>query len=163
MDVAKQYRILYHHRIASKDGQYVHVEEIINSLRKAGHQVFVVAPKLTEQSEFGSSGGMVAWLKQRLPHQRARHAEVVGQFLLGQLGARLQAVLDDGAGQARHDEAGGRVIHALHDSRKRRFVYTFGGLFKVKRAQSPGVLLANRPTKKSTNARTRAAAWWRWG
>ena len=44
MDAAKQYRILYHHRIASKDGQYVHVEEIINALRKAGHQVFIVAP-----------------------------------------------------------------------------------------------------------------------
>lgn len=67
MDAAKQYRILYHHRIASKDGQYVHVEEIINALRKAGHQVFIVAPKLTEQSEFGSSGGLVAWLKRRLP------------------------------------------------------------------------------------------------
>ena len=38
-------------------------------------------------------------LKQRLAHQRARHAEVVGQFLLGQLGARVQAVFHDGAGQ----------------------------------------------------------------
>jgi hypothetical protein len=34
-------------------------------------------------------------LEQGLPHQRARDAEVVGQLLLRQLGARLQPVLDD--------------------------------------------------------------------
>ena len=31
MDAVKPYKILYHHRIASKDGQYVHVEEIIKA------------------------------------------------------------------------------------------------------------------------------------
>ena len=69
MDAVKPYRILYHHRIASKDGQYVHVEEIIKALKAAGHQVCLVAPHLTEQSEFGSSGGLVAWLKARMPKQ----------------------------------------------------------------------------------------------
>lgn len=69
MDAVKPYKILYHHRIASKDGQYVHVEEIIKALKAAGHQVCLVAPHLTEQSEFGSSGGLVAWLKTRMPKQ----------------------------------------------------------------------------------------------
>ena len=55
--------------MASKDGQYVHVEEIIKALKSAGHQVCLVAPHLTEKSEFGSSGGLVAWLKARMPKQ----------------------------------------------------------------------------------------------
>lgn len=31
------------------------------------------------------------------------------------------------------------------------------------RAQCPGELVAKRSARKSTNARTRAAVWWRWG
>jgi hypothetical protein len=46
-------------------------------------------------------------LKQGLAHQGARHAVVVGQLLLGELGTRLQAVLDDGAGQAFDNLIGG--------------------------------------------------------
>lgn len=37
-------RILYHHRTASKDGQAVHIEEMIEALRSQGHEVRVVAP-----------------------------------------------------------------------------------------------------------------------
>lgn len=60
-------KILYHHRIASKDGQYVHVEEIINALRHLGHEVVVVAPGVAQYSQFGSEGGWVTDLKKRLP------------------------------------------------------------------------------------------------
>lgn len=60
-------KILYHHRIASKDGQYVHVEEIINSLKKLGHDIILVAPDVAEASEFGSDGGWVDKLKEQLP------------------------------------------------------------------------------------------------
>lgn len=60
-------KILYHHRIASKDGQYVHVEEIIKAFRKLGHEVVIVAPKIAEHSEFGSDGGWVDVLKAKLP------------------------------------------------------------------------------------------------
>jgi len=60
-------KILYHHRIASKDGQYVHVAEIIKALRSLGHEVIIVAPKIAENSEFGSDGGWVDVLKARLP------------------------------------------------------------------------------------------------
>ena len=52
-------KILYHHRIASKDGQYVHVEEIIKAFRALGHEVIIVAPKIAENSDFGSDGGCV--------------------------------------------------------------------------------------------------------
>ena len=60
-------KILYHHRIASKDGQYVHVEEIIHSLKKQGHKIFLVAPAVAENSDFGSDGGWVDLLKAKLP------------------------------------------------------------------------------------------------
>jgi len=60
-------RILYHHRIASKDGQYVHVEEMIKAFRKKGHEVHIVGPKVVEEGDFGSDGGLVAILKTNIP------------------------------------------------------------------------------------------------
>ena len=60
-------KIIYHHRIASKDGQYVHVAEIINALRQLGHEVIIVAPNIAESSDFGSDGGWVDLLKAKLP------------------------------------------------------------------------------------------------
>lgn len=60
-------KVLYHHRIASKDGQYVHVAEIIASLRKLGTEILVVAPQLAEQQRFGGEVGIVAKLKKNLP------------------------------------------------------------------------------------------------
>jgi glycosyltransferase involved in cell wall biosynthesis len=60
-------KILYHHRTRSKDGQYVHIEEMIAALRQLGHDVVVVAPPSAETESFGSDAGMVAWLKRSLP------------------------------------------------------------------------------------------------
>ncbi|MFK5893265.1 MAG: glycosyltransferase family 4 protein [Pseudomonadota bacterium] len=60
-------KILYHHRIASKDGQYVHVEELTNALMEQGNDIVFVAPGLTQQSSFGHDGGVVTKLKKMLP------------------------------------------------------------------------------------------------
>lgn len=60
-------KILYHHRVGSKDGQAVHIEEIVTALRDAGHEVFVVGPASTQRAEFGSDSGMIAKLKRLLP------------------------------------------------------------------------------------------------
>jgi glycosyltransferase involved in cell wall biosynthesis len=60
-------RILYHHRLGSKDGQYVHVEEFVRALERAGHAVRVVGPELTESEGFGGSSGMVERLKRTMP------------------------------------------------------------------------------------------------
>jgi glycosyltransferase involved in cell wall biosynthesis len=60
-------RILYHHRIASKDGQAVHVEEIIHALRAAGHEVLLVGPQWMEEKSFGFEGGIVSKLKKMIP------------------------------------------------------------------------------------------------
>ena len=43
-------KILYHHRIASKDGQAVYIEEMIEAMRSLGHEVRVVAPTIGAQA-----------------------------------------------------------------------------------------------------------------
>src|SRR2546428_2801986 len=63
----RRMKILYHHRIRSKDGQYVHVEEMINALKALGHEIVLVAPTAIEKEEFGADAGMVAWMKRHLP------------------------------------------------------------------------------------------------
>ena len=60
-------KILYHHRTRSKDGQFVHISELIHALRKLGHEVLVVAPAAMEDAEFGSDAGAVALLKRFVP------------------------------------------------------------------------------------------------
>lgn len=61
-------RILYHHRVASRDGQFTHIEEMVRALRALGHQVEVVGPDV-HQSDSGQGGspGWVGWLKRCLP------------------------------------------------------------------------------------------------
>lgn len=60
-------RILFHHRIASADGQFVHLTELVRALRAAGHEVLVVGPHLTEASRLGEGSGFVGRLKRALP------------------------------------------------------------------------------------------------
>ena len=60
-------KILYHHRIASKDGQYVHLEELVAALRRAGHEVVLAGPKIVDSGAFGSEGGSFASLRNALP------------------------------------------------------------------------------------------------
>ena len=61
-------KILYHHRIASKDGQYVHIEEIVNALKSLGHQVIMVEPKAINQKQFGESSKLVRTIRSKLPN-----------------------------------------------------------------------------------------------
>jgi glycosyltransferase involved in cell wall biosynthesis len=60
-------KILYHHRIRSKDGQFVHLEEMVNALRVVGHKVTVCGPNHVQTQSFGSDAGIVDWMKRRLP------------------------------------------------------------------------------------------------
>ena len=68
-------KILYHHRTASKDGQAVHIEELIAALREQGHEVRVVAPGTSGSDNGGGKsddnmGAKVGWvhgLRARLP------------------------------------------------------------------------------------------------
>lgn len=60
-------RILYHHRIRSKDGQYVHLEELTRALSQLGHELMILGPSAVEKDEFGAEAGFVDVLKRRLP------------------------------------------------------------------------------------------------
>ncbi|MEC8417351.1 MAG: glycosyltransferase family 4 protein [Pseudomonadota bacterium] len=60
-------KILYHHRIASKDGQYVHIEAITTELLNLGHELIMVAPSVAENNDFGSDGGWVSKVRQFMP------------------------------------------------------------------------------------------------
>jgi glycosyltransferase involved in cell wall biosynthesis len=61
-------RILYHHRIASRDGQITHIEEMVDALGQLGHEVRVVGPDV-HQSDTGQGGsaGWVGKLKTTVP------------------------------------------------------------------------------------------------
>src|SRR5215472_1443816 len=60
-------KILYHHRIRSKDGQFVHLEELTRALIQLGHEIVFVGPKTIDKEEFGADAGWVAKLKKLLP------------------------------------------------------------------------------------------------
>ena len=60
-------KILYHHRVGSKDGQAVHIDEIVGALRALGHELVVVGPTATKNAEFGADAGVIATLKRHLP------------------------------------------------------------------------------------------------
>ena len=60
-------KILYHHRTASKDGQAVHIEEMIAALREQGHEVCVVAPQAPQGEGMGGEVGWVQKLRAALP------------------------------------------------------------------------------------------------
>ena len=60
-------RILYHHRTASRDGQAVHIEEMVQALRDLGHEVLVVAPRAASDAGMGGEVGWVRKLRDALP------------------------------------------------------------------------------------------------
>jgi glycosyltransferase involved in cell wall biosynthesis len=60
-------RILYHHRIGSKDGQAVHIESLIAALRRMGHAVYVVSPPAFSKIDFGGQSRSISRLKRLLP------------------------------------------------------------------------------------------------
>jgi glycosyltransferase involved in cell wall biosynthesis len=60
-------RILVHHRIASRDGQSVHLEELHAALKRQGHQTLLVGPPSFEATGFGGSSSVVDRIKQMLP------------------------------------------------------------------------------------------------
>lgn len=60
-------RILYSHRIQSRDGQGVHLDSLVAALRAEGHEVLVVGPSAYEQAGLGGGSRMVATIRRMLP------------------------------------------------------------------------------------------------
>jgi glycosyltransferase involved in cell wall biosynthesis len=57
-------KILYHHRTLAKDGQDVHITELIAAFRRQGHEVLVVGPAADHEA---ISAGLLSGLRKRLP------------------------------------------------------------------------------------------------
>ena len=62
----RKLRILYHHRVVSRDGQSVHVDDMIAALRGLGHEIAIAAPAAPE-GQGAEAPRWVAWLKRALP------------------------------------------------------------------------------------------------
>lgn len=60
-------RILYSHRIQSRDGQGVHLDSLVAALRAEGHEVRVVGPAAYDQAELGGESRLVALIRRMLP------------------------------------------------------------------------------------------------
>ncbi len=69
-------RILYSHRIQSRDGQSVHVDELIAALRAEGHEVLVVGPSFYDNASFGGGSGFVDFVRKLLPGALGEVAEL---------------------------------------------------------------------------------------
>jgi glycosyltransferase involved in cell wall biosynthesis len=63
---ARKLRILYHHRVVSRDGQSVHVDDMIAALRGLGHEIAIAAPASPE-GQGAEAPRWIAWLKRALP------------------------------------------------------------------------------------------------
>lgn len=68
-------RILYSHRIQSRDGQGVHLDSMVAALRAQGHEVRVVGPSAYEEASLGGENRTVAALRRVLPRAAAELAE----------------------------------------------------------------------------------------
>jgi len=69
-------RILYSHRVQSRDGQGVHIDELVNALRRAGNEVLVVGPGAYERAEFGGESAAVIAIRRVLPSAFVELAEL---------------------------------------------------------------------------------------
>jgi len=69
-------RILYSHRIRSRDGQSVHLEAMVAALRGAGHEVLVVGPAGYADASLGAESRLVGWVRGRLPGWVGEMAEL---------------------------------------------------------------------------------------
>ncbi len=139
-------KILYHHRVASKDGQYVHIEEIIKSLRGLGHEVIVCEPASIQKTGFGGGSGLVDRVRRYLPgfvHELAELAYSVPDYL------KLRRLI------RRHRPD---VIYERYN------LYFLSGLWASRRYQLPLLLEVNAPLfeERTKNSSISLAGMSRW-
>ncbi len=60
-------RILYSHRVQARDGQGVHIDELVSAFRDAGADVLVVGPTAYKNAEFGVDNRVLSVLRNCLP------------------------------------------------------------------------------------------------
>lgn len=69
-------KILYSHRIASRDGQGVHLDAMVAAMRAAGHEVRVVGPASYDNADLGGDSRMVGLVREKLPAWVGEAAEM---------------------------------------------------------------------------------------
>jgi glycosyltransferase involved in cell wall biosynthesis len=69
-------RILYSHRIHSRDGQGVHLDAMVAALRAAGHEVRVVGPASFDRAALGGENRATTLLRRWLPAWAGELAEL---------------------------------------------------------------------------------------
>jgi glycosyltransferase involved in cell wall biosynthesis len=69
-------RVLYSHRVQSRDGQSVHIEGLVNALRHIGVEVFIAGPSVYERAKFGGEGAPIAAVRRILPGALIELAEI---------------------------------------------------------------------------------------
>lgn len=69
-------KILYSHRIQSRDGQGLHLEEMVAALRAMGHEVLVVGPAAYGRGGLGGDSRGVALARRLLPSWATEIAEL---------------------------------------------------------------------------------------
>ena len=84
-------RILYSHRIGSRDGQSLHIDELVAALREVGHEVRVVGPSLYDNMAFGGDSGGVVLIRKYLPKALNELTELAYNILAYR---RLRRALD---------------------------------------------------------------------
>jgi hypothetical protein len=69
-------KILYSHRIRSRDGQAVHLEAMVAALRAQGHAVEVVGPAGFAAAGLGGASRWLGWVRAHLPGWAGELAEM---------------------------------------------------------------------------------------
>jgi glycosyltransferase involved in cell wall biosynthesis len=69
-------KILYSHRIRSRDGQAVHLEAMVAALRAQGHAVQVVGPAGFAAAGLGGASRWLGWVRAHLPGWAGELAEM---------------------------------------------------------------------------------------
>jgi glycosyltransferase involved in cell wall biosynthesis len=76
-------KILYHHRIRSRDGQAVHLEELVAALRGRGHEILIVGPEAFAGASFGHEPKLLTQLKRFAPNKIYEALELGYNVLAG--------------------------------------------------------------------------------
>jgi glycosyltransferase involved in cell wall biosynthesis len=74
-------KILYHHRTQSRDGQAVHIEELIHALRERGCEVIVVEPPGASETTFGGESRLLPLVRRMLPKAAYELLEFAHNFV----------------------------------------------------------------------------------
>lgn len=120
-------KILFHHRIRSKDGQFVHMDELIRALRDAGHEVVIAGPVVVAENSLGAGPGFVGLLKKYLPQAVYELVEIAyGIYDYARLARAVREHRPD-------------AIYARYN------LYTLGPVWARRRFRLPLILEVNAP------------------